>query len=318
MNSLWRDVRFGIRLLMRNPGFTAVAVMAFALGIAANTAIFSVVYATLLAPLPYPEPDQLVMVWSRIQGNRNVTAAGDFLEWKKQATAFQGLNAFSGRGVNLASSERPEQVPATATTPGFLSMMGHRFELGRDFVDEEGTVGREKVVDPHPQVLDGPIRRRSRAGRAPIRIDGSPHTVVGILAPGPADRVQNKLYVPLAFAPEQVNHDFHWLLVMGRLKPGVTLAQATADMKNVTARIAKDVPGLEHGLERERRAAQEQLPQRQHEDGALAAARRRRVRAAHRVRERRQPAARARDRAAAGARGARVGRRVARPRSRAS
>ena len=89
MNSLWRDVRFGFRLLMRNPGFTTVAVMAFALGIAANTAIFSVVYATLLAPLPYPEPDQLVMVWSRIQGNRNVTAAGDFLEWQKQATAFQ-------------------------------------------------------------------------------------------------------------------------------------------------------------------------------------------------------------------------------------
>ena len=112
MNSFWRDVRFGTRLLLRNPGFTAAAVMAFALGIAANTAIFSVVYATLLAPLPYPEPDQLVMVWSRIQGSRNVTAAGDFLEWQKQATAFQGLNAFTGRGVNLASSERPEQVAA--------------------------------------------------------------------------------------------------------------------------------------------------------------------------------------------------------------
>ena len=242
MNSLWRDVRFGIRLLMRNPGFTAVAVMAFALGIAANTAIFSVVYATLLAPLPYPQPDQLVMVWSRIQGNRNVTAAGDFLEWKKQATAFQGLNAFSGRGVNLASSERPEQVPATATTPGFLSMMGHRFELGRDFVDEEGTVGREKVIIlTHKFWMDRFGGDRGLIGRH-IRIDGNPYTVVGILAPGPADRVQNKLYVPLAFAPEQVNHDFHWLLVMGRMKPGVTLAQATADMKNVTARIAKAFP----------------------------------------------------------------------------
>jgi putative ABC transport system permease protein len=82
MSLLWRDVRFGIRLLLRNRGFTAVAVLAFALGIAANTAIFSVVYATPIAPLPYPEPDQLVMVWSRIQGNRNVTAAGDFVEWQ--------------------------------------------------------------------------------------------------------------------------------------------------------------------------------------------------------------------------------------------
>jgi putative ABC transport system permease protein len=247
MNSLWRDVRFGFRLLMRNPGFTSVAVMAFALGIAANTAIFSVVYATLLAPLPYPEPDQLVMVWSRIQGNRNVTAAGDFLEWKKQATAFQNLNAFTGRGVNLAARERPEQVSANATTPGFLAMMGHRFELGRDFLNEEGTVGRDKVaVLTHAFWVDRFGGDRGLVGRS-IRIDGSPHTVVGILAPGPADRVQAKLYVPLAFRPEQVNHDFHWLLVMGRLKPGVTIAQATGDMKNVTARIATTFPASNTG-----------------------------------------------------------------------
>jgi len=247
MNSFWRDVRFGTRLLLRNPGFTAAAVMAFALGIAANTAIFSVVYATLLAPLPYPEPDQLVMVWSRIQGGRNVTAAGDFLEWKRQATAFQGLNAFSGRGVNLASNERPEQVAATLTTPGFLSMMGHRLEFGRDFVGEEGTTGRNKVVVlTHKFWIDRFAGDRGIVGR-PIRIDGSPHTVVGILAPGPADRLQNKLYLPLAFAPEQVNHDFHWLLVMGRLKPGVTLAQANADMKSVTARIAKAFPASNTG-----------------------------------------------------------------------
>jgi putative ABC transport system permease protein len=247
MNSFWRDVRFGTRLLLRNPGFTAAAVMAFALGIAANTAIFSVVYATLLAPLPYPEPDQLVMVWSRIQGGRNVTAAGDFLEWKKQATAFQGLNAFSGRGVNLASNERPEQVAATLTTPGFLSMMGHRLEFGRDFTGEEGTTGRNKVVVlTHKFWMDRFAGDRGIIGR-PIRIDGSPHTVVGILAPGPADRLQNKLYLPLAFAPEQVNHDFHWLLVMGRLKAGVTLAQANADMKNVTARIAKAFPASNTG-----------------------------------------------------------------------
>src|SRR6187455_1287363 len=104
-----RDARFGLRLLRKNPGFTAVAILALALGIAANTAIFSVVYATLLAPLPYPEPDQLVMVWSRIQGNRNVVSAGDYLDWKRQATSFQALSAWSGRGVNIASGDRPEQ-----------------------------------------------------------------------------------------------------------------------------------------------------------------------------------------------------------------
>ena len=247
MTSFWRDARFGIRLLRRNPGFTAVAVLAFALGIAANTAIFSVVYATLLAPLPYPDPDRLVMVWSRIQGNRNVTAAATYLEWKRQAGVFERLCAFSGRGVNLASTERPEQVSANTTTPGFLAMMGHRFEAGRDFLDEEGTVGRNKAV-----ILTNKFWRdrfagdRRLLGRT-IRIDGSPHTVVGILAPGPADRVQAKLYVPLAFAPEQVNHDFHWLLVMGRLKPGVTLEQATGNMKNVAAGIARTFPASNTG-----------------------------------------------------------------------
>lgn len=112
MGHLLRDARLGLRLLRRNPGFSGIAVLALALGIAANTAIFSVVHATLLAPMPYPNPDQLVMVWSRIQDNRNVTAAGTYLEWQRQSTSFQALNAWSGRSVSLSSGERPEQVPA--------------------------------------------------------------------------------------------------------------------------------------------------------------------------------------------------------------
>jgi len=95
VSKLLRDAAFGLRLLGRNPGFAAVAVLALALGIASTTAIFSVVYATLLAPLPYPHPEQLVMVWSRIQGNRNVTAAADFLDWKSQNTVFQSLSAWT-------------------------------------------------------------------------------------------------------------------------------------------------------------------------------------------------------------------------------
>jgi predicted permease len=241
MNVL-RDAKYGVRLLRKNPGFTAVAVLALALGIAANTAIFSVVYATLLAPMPYPEPDQLVMVWSRIQGNRNVSAAGTYLEWKRQATVFQDINAWSGRSANLATADRPEQVPANLTTPGFLVMMGHPFAYGRDFRPEEGVEGRSKVV-----VLTNVFwRQRFNAdptlvGRT-VRINGEPHTVVGILGPGPTDKLQSKLYMPLVFAPEQINHDFHWLLVMARLKPGVTLAQANANMQAVSANLAKTFP----------------------------------------------------------------------------
>ena len=145
--NLLRDARYGVRMLRRNPGFTAVAVLALALGIAANTAIFSVVYATLLAAAAsIPSRDQLVMVWSRIQSNRNVSAAGTFLEWKRQATVFQDLNAWSGRSANLATAERPEQVQARATTPGFLKMIGYPFALGRDFRSEDGQTGRDQVV----------------------------------------------------------------------------------------------------------------------------------------------------------------------------
>lgn len=247
MTTVLRDAQFGFRLLRRSPVTTFIAIVALALGISANTAIFSVVYATLLAPLPYPEPDQLVMVWSRIRDSRNVTSAGDYVDWKRQSTVFQSLSAWTNRAVNLASSERPEQVPATVTTPGFASMVGYGFALGRDFLPEEGTPGRDSVV-----VLSNQLWRERFAsdpqiiGR-PIRIDGTPHIVVGVLAPGSTDRLRGKLYLPLAFKPEQINHDFHFLLVMGRLKPGVGLVAANENMKAVASSIAQVNPTSNKG-----------------------------------------------------------------------
>ena len=247
MTELLRDARFGLRLLLKNPGFAAIAVLALALGIAANTAIFSVVYATLLAPLPYPEPDRLVMVWSRIQDHRNVTAAGDFLDWKKRATVFQDINAWSGRSVNLSTDARPEQVQGAATTPRFLSMIGYPFLLGRDFLPEEGQPGRDQVL-----VLTQTFWHERFGGDPKIigrqlRVNGKPYTVVGVLGGGPADRMRNRLYVPLAFDPDQINHDFHWLLVMGRLKPGVTMAQANANMAAVSKQMAEAYPKSNSG-----------------------------------------------------------------------
>src|SRR5687767_15510008 len=112
MRNLLRDTRFGLRLLLKNPGFAAVAVLTLALGIAATTAIFSVVYATYLEPLPYRDADRLVMVWSHREGNRSSVAPADFMDWKRQATAFEDLNAWNGREVNLAADDRPELVLA--------------------------------------------------------------------------------------------------------------------------------------------------------------------------------------------------------------
>ncbi len=247
VTSVVQDVRFGIRLLWKSPGFTSVSLLALALGIGGTTAIFSVVYATLLAPLPYHDPDQLVMVWSKIQGGRNVVAAGDFLDWKNQNAVFQDLAAWSGRGLSISTSDRPEQVQAAITTPGWCTLIGFAFHLGRDFLQEEGEQGKDNVAILSHRLWEQRFGAdRGIVGRQ-IRIDGKPCTVVGVLAPGPADRVQNNIYVPLAFKPEQKNHDFHWLLVLGRLKPGVTLAQANSNMEAVTKHIAEAYPSSNKG-----------------------------------------------------------------------
>jgi predicted permease len=246
MRTLRQNARYSIRLLRKNPGFTLVAAITLALGIGANTAIFSVIYAVLLAPMPYPSPDQLVMVWSKIQDNRNSVAAGDYLDWKRQNKTFQDINAWTGANFNFATADQPEQIDGSAETPGFLTMTGNEFFLGRDFVPEEGVVGKEHVVILMHKLWEHLGSDRNIIGKQ-IRMNSEPYTVVGVLAAGQADRLQPQFAVPLAFKPEQVNHDFHWLLVMGRMKPGVSIAQAQADMAVVTSRIAQDNPRSNKG-----------------------------------------------------------------------
>jgi putative ABC transport system permease protein len=241
VTGLFHNLRYGLRILLKTPGFTAVAVITLALGIGANTAIFSVVYTTLLAPMPYPNPDQLVMIWSKVQDGRNVISAGDFLDWKRQNSVFQDLNAWTGGTINLATSERPEQVEVQRTTPGFYTMMGVKFAMGRDFSSEEGQPGKDHEVILFNRLWKRLGARTDMVGQQ-LRLNGESYTVVGVMAPGPTDRLSTELVVPLAFKPEQINHDYHWLLAMGRLKPGVTMKQAQADMDLVTTRIAKDHP----------------------------------------------------------------------------
>jgi len=244
-----RDARIGLRLLWKNRGFTLIAVLTLALGIGATTAIFSVIHATFFDPLPYRDADRLVMVWSRIQGFRNSVAAGTYEEWKRQAGVFDDLNAWGGRQVNISAGERPEQIQAGLTTPGFLGMLGygHPLALGRTFLEEEGQPGRDQVVILTHRVW----RERFDAdpgivGRQ-IRLDRKPYTVVGVLGAGPADKNQNQIYLPLAFTPDQLNHDFHWLLVMGRLRAGVTLDQANANLEAISERIARTHPASAAG-----------------------------------------------------------------------
>jgi predicted permease len=246
MRTLIGNFRYSLRMLRKNPGLTAAVIATLMLGIGATTAIYTVVYAVLLAPLPYPHPEQLVMVWSKINGNRNVMSAGDFIDWKEQSNSFQQLAAWTGGGFNLSTRDQPEQIRGKRSTPGWYSMQGIPFLMGRDFLPEEGVPGKD-----HEVILAYKLWNRLGANRGiigePLRLNGEPYTVVGVLSPGLADRLGEELAVPLAFRPEQINHDYHWLLTMGRLKPGVTLQQAQADMDAVTAHIATAYPSSNKG-----------------------------------------------------------------------
>lgn len=249
MTSLLRDARFAVRLLRKNPGFTAVALLALALGIAATTAIFSVIYTTFLEPLPYRDANQLVMVWSRYKGFRNLTSPGDFTDWKHRATAFEDLQAWSSDSVNISTGSRPENVEAGFATPGFLAMLGygHPLALGRSFLSEEATPGKENVVIlTHSLWVERFARDPHIIGRQ-VRIDTNSFTVVGVLAAGPADRQQNRLWLPLAFTPEMMNHQARWLLVIGRLGRATTVDQANVNMAAVMRDLADEAPGSNAG-----------------------------------------------------------------------
>jgi len=246
MEKLLQNLRFSLRMLGRNPGLTATVLLTLALGIGANTAIFTVDYATLLAPLPYPDPQQLVMVWSKIQTFHNGVAAGDFTDWKNQNKVFQDLCAWSGQSFNIATRDQPEYLQANMATFSMLQMVGEPLFLGRYFLPEEGVAGRDHVVILTHKLWVKLGSDRNIIGTT-LRLNGEPYTVVGVQQPGIYDRQQSQMTVPLVFKPEQVNHDFHWLLVMGRLKPGVTVKQAQDNMDAVTQHIAQVYPKSDTG-----------------------------------------------------------------------
>jgi putative ABC transport system permease protein len=246
MQTLLQNVRFSLRMLARNPGLTVTVLLTLAIGIGANTAIFTVDYATLLAPLPYPKPDRLVMVWSKIQTYHNGVAAGDFLDWKQQNAVFDDLCAWSGSSFNLAAKDKPEYVSGNQETYSVPQMMGEPLLMGRYFLPEEGVDGLNHVVILTHKLWIKLGANPNNVGTA-LRMDGEPYTVVGVQRPGIFDRQESQLIVPLVFKPEQINHDFHWLLVMGRLKPGVTLKQAQQNMDSVTTHIAQVYPKSDTG-----------------------------------------------------------------------
>ena len=239
---LRQDLSFSFRTLIKNLGFTVTAVLTLALGIGATTAIFSVVYA-VFEPMPYPKPEQLVMLWSRIQGERNSVSPGDYLEWKRRNTSFQDINAWGGGSFNVATTERPEQIDGSPRTPGFFKMEGLSLMLGRDFLPEEGQPGRDRVVILSNRMWNRHFASDPNIIGKDIRMNGEPYQVVGVLPQGMYDRLPMQLWVPLSFGPEQTNnHDAHFILVMGRLKDGVSIDQAQSEMNGIAAQLQNEFP----------------------------------------------------------------------------
>src|SRR6516225_11668148 len=145
MRTFLRNLRYGIRGLRRRSGMSAAIVATLAIGIGATTAIYTIVYAVLIAPLPYPDANQLVVVWSNVNGHRNGVAAGDFLDWQRQSTSFQQLAAWTGANFNVATQDQPQQLRGRRTSPGWFQMQGMPMFLGRDFLSEEGVPGKDEV-----------------------------------------------------------------------------------------------------------------------------------------------------------------------------
>jgi putative ABC transport system permease protein len=242
METLVQDVRYGVRTLLKNPGFTVVAIIALALGIGANSAIFSVVNAVLLRPLAFDKPEQLVMVWEKrmaLGRVRNVASAPDFVDWKAQNTVFEDMAAYSNNGFNLTGNDEPERIQGVAVSPGFFSILGVQPKVGRAFLTDEDQPGSEPTVI----ISNGLWQRRFASdpgivGKS-ISLNDRTRTVVGVM---PADFIfpngDIEIWVPLVFSPNDLTgRGSHFLNVIARLKPGVTINQARDEMETIAAHL---------------------------------------------------------------------------------
>ncbi len=242
-----RDLRYALRMLAKNPGFTFVAVMALALGIGANSAIFSVIDVVLVRPLPYRDAAQLVTVWeeaTKLGFPFNTPSPANFLDWREQNSVFSGMAATADKSFNLTGSGEPERLDGERVSANLFSLLGADPFLGRSFLPEEDAPGKGDAV-----ILSyGLWQRRFGAARdligKPIVLNGTSYRVIGVMPrdfvlPGPKDQ----LWVPLAFeSKEAASRGNHYLRVIARLKPGVTMQAAGSQMSTIAARLAQQYP----------------------------------------------------------------------------
>ena len=252
MDSLIKDIRYGLRSLLKRPGFTAIALVALALGIGANTAIFSLVNAVVLRPLPFPESERLVWMWGNIRngGNRASVSPLDFLDYRKENKTFEHFAASGSlpNAVNITGNGDPERLPASLVTGDYFDAFGITPALGRGFTLDNEKTGQDGVV-----VLSYALWQRRFAGDPgiidkKIILDGKPAQVIGVMGRDVALPQPAELWVPMTFdAPDMQQRKAHFLRPIGRMKPGVSMTQAQADLDVIAAHLEEQFPDTNTG-----------------------------------------------------------------------
>jgi predicted permease len=249
LEMLWQDFRFGLRMLVKNAGFTTVAVLTLALGIGANSAIFSVVNTVLLRPLPYKDPDRIMMVWEDGSSHGfpiNVTSSSNYIDWRDQNQVFEAMAIVGRASFNLTGAGEPERIDGRRVSPNLFPLLGVDPALGRTFSPAEDTPGANRVI-----ILSHALWQRRFASRPDIigqhlTLNGQSYEVIGVMPsyfefPSRADQ----LWVPIAFTPQQAaNRGNNSYEVVARLKPGVSREQAESEMDTITARLQQQYPDV--------------------------------------------------------------------------
>jgi predicted permease len=252
MHSLFNDLRYATRNLLKRPGFTVIAVVTLALGIGANTAIFSGVYALILKPLDFPDLDRIVTVWDKNASRgveRNEVSMANYLDWKAQSQSFEHLALERWWSTNLTGGDTPERVQGHLVTANFFDVVGVKLFKGRAFLEEENQPGKDRVA-----IITYNLWQR-RFGSDPniinktVMTNGVARSVVGVLPPDFSYPKGSEVYAPISLTPEAIkNRRFHTYYVIGKLKPNVTVRNAQAEMDTITARLAAQYPEANTGL----------------------------------------------------------------------
>ena len=253
MQFFWQDLRYGFRTLLKNPGFCAVAVLALALGIGPNTAIFTMVNAVLLKPLPIPEPNRVVMIWGTLLKSgfdQLPVSAADYLDWKQQARSFDYMSAafaIPEYGLNISGVGDPERAPAALASREFLPALGIKPIVGRNFLPEEDRPGGPPAV----LISNALWQRRFHSDPAAVgrrlTVDGIPRTIVGVVPHELGEMVHADLWLPTAINPNNPERQNHTYGIVARLKPGVTVAQARSEMAVIAQRLELAYPATNTG-----------------------------------------------------------------------